>query len=343
MSTRTFDAEIKSIFQGLLGLDPPGADVDLVATGLLDSLTIVTLITELEASFEVRIPLEQIDLGSIRTIGRLQGLIEKAARQDGSASSVLQLLRQGIGRPVFLVHTSWAGAQTTAPLARVLATPRPIYAFQAEYYHSDVPPPTELEPLAAAYVRELRVVQPEGPYTLAGYSFGGLIAYAMAVALVRANEHVDVLGMVDVYADKAVLGPASRLAFRLRLLLHRVKGVLKDPADKIPTFLRKVRLRIVGKADEIPGRTDRSKETLRLIEIADVMEANYRPPLYPGDAVLLIAEKRSRWKSDPRKVWPGRVQGSLDTTVFPGGHTNLQPEAWDAIGAVLSPLLNEPV
>ena len=81
-STATVSDEFADIFRSALFVDPPAPDVDLISTGLLDSLAIVSLVTELEVRCGVRIPLDQIDLPSIRTIGGLQRLIECAQANE---------------------------------------------------------------------------------------------------------------------------------------------------------------------------------------------------------------------------------------------------------------------
>ena len=57
---------------------------------------------------------------------------------------------------------------------------------------------TSLETFAARYVVDLRIAQPEGPYWLAGYSFGGICAYEMARQLRRDGAEVAFVGVVDV-------------------------------------------------------------------------------------------------------------------------------------------------
>lgn len=54
-----------------------------------------------------------------------------------------------------------------------------------------------MEENAAAYVRLIKEVRPEGPYHLLGWSFGGLLAYEMAVRLRAAGDEVGVLTVLD--------------------------------------------------------------------------------------------------------------------------------------------------
>jgi thioesterase domain-containing protein len=51
--------------------------------------------------------------------------------------------------------------------------------------------------MAARLVRMVREVQPVGPYRLAGWSFGGILAWEMAAQLIGQDQAVEFLGMID--------------------------------------------------------------------------------------------------------------------------------------------------
>ncbi|MEV4191532.1 thioesterase domain-containing protein, partial [Streptomyces toxytricini] len=58
-------------------------------------------------------------------------------------------------------------------------------------------PAETVEEMAEAYLNAVREVRPAGPYRLAGWSFGGLVAHEMAVRLAAAGERVELLALVD--------------------------------------------------------------------------------------------------------------------------------------------------
>lgn len=90
-------------------------------------------------------------------------------------------------------------------LAREMDPERPLYAFAAPGLNSDAPFFPALEEMASAYLREVRVMQPRGPYILGGYSFGGVVAFEMARQLHLAGELVDTLILLDSFAPSARL------------------------------------------------------------------------------------------------------------------------------------------
>jgi thioesterase domain-containing protein len=51
--------------------------------------------------------------------------------------------------------------------------------------------------MADRYLREIRAVQPHGPYRLVGWSMGGVVAYEMARQLRAAGEEVGRLVLID--------------------------------------------------------------------------------------------------------------------------------------------------
>ncbi|WP_156933349.1 non-ribosomal peptide synthetase, partial [Xenorhabdus cabanillasii] len=101
--------------------------------------------------------------------------------------------------PLFLIHETSGDPLVYSPLAALLPPELPVYALQALGIHMLEHPPISLEALAACHIQAIRRVQPQGPYRLAGWSIGGLIAYEMAHQLINDGETVEYLGMIDSY------------------------------------------------------------------------------------------------------------------------------------------------
>ncbi|MDC9595329.1 thioesterase domain-containing protein [Xenorhabdus anantnagensis] len=101
--------------------------------------------------------------------------------------------------PLFLVHETSGDPLVYSPLAALLPPELPVYALQALGIHTLEHPPVSIEALASCHVQSIRRIQPQGPYRLAGWSVGGLIAYEMAQQLISDGETVEFLGMIDSY------------------------------------------------------------------------------------------------------------------------------------------------
>jgi D-alanine--poly(phosphoribitol) ligase subunit 2 len=84
MASEASSAEqIGELVRDTLGVHAPGPDVDLIESGLIDSLSLVTLIAELETAFDVRFPLESFDVEDFRTLERMAAVIN-AIRGGGA-------------------------------------------------------------------------------------------------------------------------------------------------------------------------------------------------------------------------------------------------------------------
>jgi acyl carrier protein len=66
---------IGELVRNILGVHPPAPNVDLIESGLIDSLSLVTLIAELETVFDVRFPLESFDVEDFRTLDRMAAIV----------------------------------------------------------------------------------------------------------------------------------------------------------------------------------------------------------------------------------------------------------------------------
>src|SRR5690606_8702870 len=104
---------------------------------------------------------------------------------------------------LWFVHALQGSAYRVRHLARHLGADQPVWSFESPLLAGEPNRFTSLDTFAANYLRDLVAAQPEGPYWLAGYSFGGICAYEMARQLRRDGAEVAFVGVVDV-------GPGSR-------------------------------------------------------------------------------------------------------------------------------------
>ncbi|WP_433630395.1 amino acid adenylation domain-containing protein [Nocardia sp. CA-120079] len=123
---------------------------------------------------------------------------EAAAAPGGLGLDVLLPIRLGGTEPaLFCIHSSSGMSWSYLGFAERLRPGRPIYGLQAPELSGREPAARSIEESADRYIREIRAVQPNGPYHLLGWSFGGLIAHAMAAKLQAAGETVGVVALLD--------------------------------------------------------------------------------------------------------------------------------------------------
>lgn len=123
-----------------------------------------------------------------RTVERAAALV----REPETPDQPVRVLRSGSGgAPLFLFHPGGGDTLVYRQLVDRLDPDLPVYGFDRLDQISAIPD------RAAVYLPLLRAIQPSGPYRLAGWSFGGALAYEMATQLIEEGERVELLAMVD--------------------------------------------------------------------------------------------------------------------------------------------------
>jgi amino acid adenylation domain-containing protein len=132
--------------------------------------------------------------------------VEKLAEVVGKRSTVdlwkpvVSIQCQGGEPPVFFVPGAGGSVAYLRDLAYHLGRGRPFYGLQPPGLDGQSTPLARIEELAAHFVEAIQAVQPQGPYYLAGHSFGGQVAFEMAQQLQRKGHVVDLLAVVDTTA-----------------------------------------------------------------------------------------------------------------------------------------------
>ncbi|WP_405166137.1 amino acid adenylation domain-containing protein [Nocardia sp. NBC_01499] len=110
---------------------------------------------------------------------------------------VLPIRSDGTEPALFCIHPSSGISWSYLGFAQVLRPGRPIIALQAPDLSGREPSLRSIEEFADRYVREIRAIQPSGPYHLLGWSFGGLIAHAIAARLQETGSRVGIVALLD--------------------------------------------------------------------------------------------------------------------------------------------------
>ncbi len=118
-------------------------------------------------------------------------------RRRGAGGQLVALQRSGSLPPLFLLHPAGGHVLCYVALARHMGREQPVYGLEAPGLHNKRPPLPRIEELAQAQLAAVRSVQPEGPYYLAGWSFGGLLAFEMARQLRAGGQAVAFVGLID--------------------------------------------------------------------------------------------------------------------------------------------------
>ncbi|MBM4823555.1 amino acid adenylation domain-containing protein [Streptomyces actuosus] len=178
-----------------LQLPAVGAHDDLFQLGAT-SLTVMRLVIRIEQALGTAVPVSA--LITAPTIAELAAYLRAAEAGSAAVQGPLVALRSsGTRRPVFLAHPTGGNVLCYLPLARALPPDQPLYGFQAAGLAPGTAPLRTVPEIARSYVAAMRTVQPHGPYTLGGWSFGGHIAFEMAAQLRAAGEEVAEVLLID--------------------------------------------------------------------------------------------------------------------------------------------------
>ena len=273
-------------------------------------------------------------------------MTELAASLDGAPatpSSSLVLAKPGSGAPpFFLVHGIGGSGTELMQLCKLIDYEGPVYAIQARGLDRVEPPIDTVDEMADFYLRAIFAIQPHGPYLLAGYSFGGMVALTMAQRLTEVSEKVALLALLDSYATPLTWPLIVRLDVQARRAQHWLSWLLKAPLrDKLAfvrnngraerRFVSPVRQWLSPKELTVPADLQAVQDGL-----VDAL-AKYRPSFYSGKITFVQPTKTVQvFPRNPRSVW-GRYAAEIDVRSTPGDHrTQLQEPFVAGLADVLS-------
>ncbi|MEV6681883.1 amino acid adenylation domain-containing protein [Streptomyces erythrochromogenes] len=193
------ESVLADLFAEVLGIPSVTIDDNFFELGG-HSLLATRLISRIRTTLHTEVPLAT--LFQHPTIATLTPHLHHPTTSHGT-EVLLPLRREGSLPPLFCVHPGAGLSWCYAPLLPYLDPDRPVYGIQTPALTDPGFAPTNVEELARLYTAHLRGVQPRGPYHLLGWSFGGLVAHAVATELRAAGEDVAFLCVVDGYPAEA--------------------------------------------------------------------------------------------------------------------------------------------
>ncbi len=308
------------------------------------SLLAARLLAELQPIIGRPIPLSTMLRAP--TIAKLADVIDNGALPQ--TSEVLVPMREGEGVPLFLVHSVTGSVLECTRLIGNMRKERPVYGLQALGLDGETAPQRRVEDMAKTYVEQIRKVQPNGPYALAGFSFGGLVALEIAQQLFGAGEQTEFVCLLDTYVQERWLPWFALLEFR-RDYASRLWKTLAgmSPRErvgfagaKLSAAGNKLAMRLgrvpqtpaqVASADPMPPVLRRMRDTFR------AAMNNYRPKPYEGGPIVYVrAASREEDRGDPLPLWRKIARRGLTVTEVPGNHAGVieEPGVYAAAAAL---------
>jgi amino acid adenylation domain-containing protein len=117
--------------------------------------------------------------------------------------------------PLFCVHGIFGGILFYKSLLPHLPGDQPLYALQPEFLNGKRYKYDSIESIAACYLEEIKKIQPDGPYSIAGFSFGGQIALEITRQLIARGEEVEPLIVFDSTPPSTVMKAGRPVSSKL--------------------------------------------------------------------------------------------------------------------------------
>ena len=330
------ELKLSKIWEKVLPVRPIGVNDNFFDLGG-HSLLAVRMFSLIEKSFERNLPLAT--LFQAPTISALAEVM-RAESWPEAWSSVVVIQGGGTRPPFFCIHAAGGNVLEYHDLARHLGPDQPFYGLQAKGLDGKEEPHTTIREMAAHYIKEMRDVQPEGPYFIGGRSSGGTIAFEMACQLKAAGEEVALLALLDTYPagyfkllphGKGFRGRMQRQAERVRAHVTNLSEIqLADKLAYIATKLRyapaKIKHKAYRRAYKIYQRIGRPLPTvLKNIEEMNFMAVReYVPQVYSGRATLFSATDLTA-SFDVEDGWR-QLGTDLEVHKIPGNHLDMIKE-----------------
>jgi amino acid adenylation domain-containing protein len=292
------------------------------------SLTAAQLVSRIETRLGHKVPLEA--LFQAPTIRDLAGMIQSKLELEGG--TVVPLNEEGSQPPLFLIAGAGGHVFTFHKFARLLGSDFPAYGMKAIGVDGSEPPPDRVEDIAARYVEEIVKARPRGPYVLAGYSVGGLMAFEVARRMQQRGLEVAKVIAFDTMAP----GYPRRLPWPVRMGIHFL-NFLSHRGDRKWSYVadrfRNLRHRLLTTVrlnhldlPNTPPVGGLSEQVLKKVWAAlERARHRYWPSgPFDGPIVLVRSEKLEHWAAtrldDPLKGWARWTTQPVQVVSVPAAH-----------------------
>jgi FkbH-like protein len=331
------------------------------------------------------------DLGgsSLLAVELLRDIIEKFERRDLTLSTILEsptvakfaavlassdtpkfsclvpLRETGSRPPFFSVHGVGGNVLSQRALALNLPPDQPFWSIQARGLDGSTVD-EDLRETAAVYIREIKAVQPHGPYFIGGGSAGGLFAYEMAQQLTRSGDEVGLLALGDTFNIKypKMISRSRVLYCHARFLLqrtvHHIATLARTPLLQWPRRLSSAFAAVAWHLRPLLARSPRESNELTTRHAGDVTTPlhdetgltdvlvrvrertrraveQYVPKPYSGKITLFIAKVKAIEPYQDRILGWGPLVSDVEVHEVPGDHLTIadQKEFARALDACL--------
>jgi amino acid adenylation domain-containing protein len=340
------EVELNKIWEKILGIQPIGVRDNFFELGG-HSLLALQLIAQIERIFNK--PCSPAILFQAPTIAQLANILRQEKWPE-TWSSLVPIQVNGSNPPFFWIH----GQSSYAFLPHYLGPDQPLYGLMHQSEDGKPALYTTVEDITSHYLSEIRTVQPQGPYFLGGYCFGGLVAFEMAKRLKEQAQEVALLVLLEPTCIRNCRLPTpprvspvlstNGESFSDRVDRHLGHLLTLEPRKKLSYVLDKAK----GKIREATTNLTRPVEnlakrvacnlylrlgyplppSLRSPYILDIYsQAIRRHALRPYEGPITIFLTKEPF-NDPSLNWHVLTSEPLEIHEIPGNHTDILKEPY---------------
>ena len=240
-------------------------------------------------------------------------------------ASLVAIQSEGSKPPFFGIHGCRGEALLYRSLARHLGSEQPLYALRAQGLDGERVPYTRIEDIAGHYVREIRAIQPEGPYFLGGAGVGGMIAFEMAQQLLAQTQELGLLVLIDTAPPRQILSGSFTPRSRKSLYHYVRRSIYYLRHGQLTRILKGILQKYWKRSTRMfmPAHIRRVRNAL------DKAPWSYKPREYPHRIIYFLSEKRRQLFGDPQAAvgsWCELAIGGVDIRVISGNHLDMLKE-----------------
>ncbi|MGD7360293.1 amino acid adenylation domain-containing protein, partial [Ralstonia pseudosolanacearum] len=350
------ETRLASIWQALLGVETIGRHDDFFALGgnSLQAVRLIGLLAKADCRVTLTQLLQHPNIASLAAVAERDGMRTR--------DQAVPVRTTGSQRPLFLVHEITGLDGYFTQLGAWIDADIPVYGLPAVGWGE--PQLRTIEGLAKRLKAAMRAVQPHGPYRLAGWSFGGVLAYEIAIQLIGEDEDVEFLGLLDTRQPALVSGGKPKWAAENRPHHAQLLELcLAYWQQRSPGGPESAKLAGLAGVEDFSALLERCRaQALLAPDLADVTEpdlwhvldrivahgdaqANYTVFPMPLKLHLFVAAHEQRDdEPPPHKRWLGwnaiLPDTQLQRIVVPGTHQSMVLEHAQALGEALSAALH---
>jgi amino acid adenylation domain-containing protein len=323
------ERKLATIWERELDIHPIGVTDDFFDLGVT-SIVAATLFAAIEHDLGDSLPLGAIFRAP--TIETLAQLIE--GEEDTSRwTSLVPIQPLGSRPPIFCVHGGAGTILHLQPLARRLGSEQPFYGLQSSGLYGGSSPIRTVEEMASHYITEMRQVHTGGPWLIAGYCFGTIVAFEIAQRLVAEGEDVQMVALFNGPSPAWIHKwswygnqPSHRKSKPRTVRITRKQRLLRAARQPWRLFtwlswhtgqrIGKLRVKLaMARGRPIP---ERLREEF-FFDLHARAERAYDPTPYPRDLLVFYGEGLYE---DPGIGWSEFAAGGIETFAVPGEHNN---------------------